>query len=90
MRAMVLFGFMIAALFGCAGNEWYKPGWTPESFNRDRYDCLKESQQRVSTSQANVYGVIGSSSSNSQVITNDTLFTSCMQARGWYLRPRSK
>ncbi|MCX5846323.1 MAG: hypothetical protein NTW12_08200 [Deltaproteobacteria bacterium] len=62
--------------------RWYKPGFTPEGFAKDRYACLKESQQRVSE-----YSREGrSSASSSAVITNDNLFNACMNARGWILQ----
>ena len=72
------------AVSGCAAPEyrWYKSGATQQSFNQDRYQCMQESQQRVSSSHVNMYG----GSSNSSVRINRGLFNACMEARGWELR----
>jgi hypothetical protein len=62
---------------------WNKPGATLEALTKDKYNCLKESQQGVSHSENNLYG--GKATSN--VITNNTLFNACMNAQGWFLSP---
>lgn len=60
---------------------WQKSGATTEEFNKIKYICLQESQQRKEDAYIGAYG----GSSSSQVITNPTLFSACMNAQGWYL-----
>lgn len=60
---------------------WVKPNGTDQDYRRDNYDCLKESQQRMSEySRDGRYA-----NSSSTVQTNDTLYSACMSARGWSL-----
>jgi hypothetical protein len=61
---------------------WVKPGTSQTEFAQDRYACMKESQQRVSTTIVNE--AVGSSLSN--VVTNGQLFGACMNAKGWVLQ----
>ena len=69
---------------GCATKSlWYKDGGTRQEFNGDRYACLQESQQRVSSAYVGAYG----GSAQNSVRTNGQLFDACMNARGWELRP---
>jgi hypothetical protein len=45
------------AIAGCGERyQWWKNGITQQEANRDHYECLKESQQRVSGSQVSAYG----------------------------------
>ncbi|MEJ8825615.1 hypothetical protein WKW80_26910 [Variovorax humicola] len=73
---------LVAVLAGCAPMQWQKPGSTQDEFSRARYDCLQQSQQRVSGAAVNQFG--GTSSSNMQ--TNDGLYASCLNAKGFYLQ----
>jgi hypothetical protein len=75
----------IATLAGCAQMAWYKPGATQQSFSQDKYDCLQQSQQRVATYNPNNANWGGNTYTNSQQ-TNNTLFQSCMNARGYSLQ----
>jgi hypothetical protein len=59
---------------------WSKPRASQAEFAQSRYRCLQESQQSTTTAVAGVGGV-------STVVTNDQLFTACMNARGWVLTP---
>lgn len=65
------------SLAGCMA--WYKPGATQGEFESARYQCLQESQQRVGVAQVNSFG--GTAVNNVQ--TNEMLFNSCMNAKGW-------
>jgi hypothetical protein len=73
-------------LAGCATpraqTEWHKAGASHAEFSQDRYSCLQQSQQRASTASVGAYG----GSSSSQIVTNDQLYGSCMNAKGWFLR----
>ena len=60
---------------------WSKPGATRDEFSSARYACMQQSQQRVAEASINASGGYSTSS----VITNDSLFSSCMNASGWYL-----
>lgn len=73
------------SLFGCA-KTWVKPGSTEAEFNKDKYECLQQSQQQVSGFAFNAYGGAG----GSQQKTNDGLFTSCMNARGYSLQNQNQ
>jgi len=61
---------------------WVKPNSNDQDYKRDNYDCLKESQQRVSESSSE--GRSASSSSTMQA--NNNLYNACMQARGWSMQ----
>lgn len=78
--ALLLFPFLL--LVGCAQNTWYKPSARPGDFEKDRYDCLQQSQQQYSRAQTNGW----QGASESKVVTNDGLFSSCMNARGWSIQ----
>jgi hypothetical protein len=82
-------GFIAAipaiVLFGCAPMTWTKPGATHDDFTKDRYSCMQQSQQRVSSAYVNQYG----GSANDSVITNGNLFGACMNAQGWTLQKKA-
>jgi hypothetical protein len=73
----------IILLSACAANNnvWVKPGASQTEFASQRYACMQQSQQRVSSAYVNQYG----GSSDSRVTTNNPLFGACMNAQGWYL-----
>jgi hypothetical protein len=65
---------------------WYNPTADAQTFARDRYACLQQSQQPRSS--AYVTGNFGSA--DSTVATNFPLFSACMQARGYsWVRDRT-
>lgn len=69
-------------LTGCANNVWVKPGASQTDFTQARYACLQQSQQGASSAYVNrTYGV-----ASSGVVTNDGLFSACMNAAGWNLQ----
>ena len=69
-------------LFGCAAQTtWTKPGLTQDQFAKDRYGCMQQSQQRVSSAYLDQYG----GGSINHVITNANLFNACMTAQGYTL-----
>jgi hypothetical protein len=72
----------IFSLFGCAQNLWVKPNASQGEFERDRYACLQQAQQRVGAAQLNAYG----GSAVNTVATNDALYSTCMGSRGWSLQ----
>ena len=71
--------FFAALLSGCAQYLWVKGGISQEQANQDRYACLQESQQRVSSAYVSEYG----GSAQDSVTTNVELYNACMAARGY-------
>lgn len=69
--------------FGCA-KVWYKDGGTNDEFNKDRYECMQQAQQQVSTIAVGKYSGFGQSGQE----TNMALFNGCMNARGWTLNDK--
>jgi hypothetical protein len=68
-------------LTGCirtVGN-WEKPGADQQQFAVDKFDCMKQSQQQVSSMYVNQYGGSGGSAQT----TNMPLFGACMNAHGY-------
>jgi clan AA aspartic protease (TIGR02281 family) len=73
-------------LFGCAAQTtWIKPGATHSDFAKDRYACMQQSQQRVSTAYVSQYG----GGASNHAITNASLFNACMTAQGWALEKKA-
>lgn len=72
----------VLTVAGCAQNLWIKPNAGQGEFERDRYACLQQSQQRVGAAQVNAYG----GSAVNTVATNDMLFSTCMGSKGWSLQ----
>ena len=83
MRLILKFSLVIVGVLTIAGctNKWVKTDSTQAEFDQDRYACLQQSQQRVGAAQVNIYG----GSSINTVTTNDMLFSSCMNSKGWSL-----
>jgi hypothetical protein len=50
-----------------------------QTFARDRYDCLQQSQQTRSSAVVDGFGGVA----NSSVVTNGPLFIACMEAKGY-------
>jgi len=61
--------------------HWYNPRATTADFERDKYTCLKESQQQQSSASFDQYG----GAADQHIETNVDLFNSCMNAHGWHL-----
>lgn len=80
--------FAAVLLAGCASMEmgWYKPDGTQEGFAQDKYQCMVNSQIRVSGAYVNAYG--GAASSGAA--TNIPLFRACMEARGYVWTSRAQ
>jgi hypothetical protein len=78
---------LICAVFlsSCAQNNvWVKPGAAQGEFAQAKYSCMQQSQQRISGAYVNQYG----GSSSSEVITNNALWSACMNASGWTLQSK--
>lgn len=90
-----IFAISISVLVvGCAQNTWYKQGASSQDFGKDKLACLQQSQQyesRSSTSASinQVAGAYGSSSRSGNV-TNEQMFNSCMNGRGWVWTNKSQ
>jgi hypothetical protein len=76
--------FLLSACGAANNNVWVKPGASQTEFSQVRYACMQQSQHRVSTAYLDKYG----GASNSQVTTNDPLFSACMNAQGWNLQDK--
>jgi RecJ-like exonuclease len=72
----------VLTITGCAQNLWVKANAGQGEFERDRYSCLQQAQQRVGAAQVNANG----GSAVNTVATNDMLFSSCMGSKGWSLQ----
>jgi len=69
---------------GCAPKLWVKNNSTKDDFERDRYTCLQQSQQRVGAAQVSAYG----GTAINTVETNNLLFSTCMGSKGWSLQDK--
>lgn len=88
----ILVGLFIAGLMlvACSSTPsepskpkyWTKPNFTTQEFKKDKYECMKESQSRMSSSSIDPY----KGSALSIPITDWSLFDACMEARGWTLK----
>jgi hypothetical protein len=75
---------LVIIIAGCGQRyQWWKDGISQQQANQDTYECLKESQQRVSGAYVGPYG----GTSENRVVTNQTLYNACIAARGYYQKP---
>ena len=81
MRIMAI--VLAALLSGCApAGTWIKPDFTQKAFATDRYACLREAQQPVSSAYIGPYG----GSAQQGVAVNEAIYGACMNARGYSWR----
>jgi hypothetical protein len=83
----IVFVFMVGLILSCAANKvWTKPtSFTQEEFARDKYECLQQSQQQSGSAFVNQsFGFADSGS-----VTNQNLFITCMNAKGWSLMDKN-
>lgn len=73
--------FLVFTLSSGCATVWMKPGSSTDDLNRDRYSCLQQAQQMVSTMSVDK----NSQRALSSPETNPLLFYACMNARGWSL-----
>ena len=75
--------FLVALAVGVVGcaKVWVKPGASTDDFNKDKFECMQQSQHQVSTVAVGKYSAFGQSGQE----TNIGLYSSCMNARGWAL-----
>jgi hypothetical protein len=87
MRSLGLCSLALTCwLVGCVQQIqalWMKPGAETDEFQQARYGCMQGSQQPNSSAYIGRYGGVA----NSGMVTNDGLFTACMNAGGWVLMP---
>jgi hypothetical protein len=79
----VVLSFSLASCGQQAQQLWLKPGAAANEFGQERYACLQQSQQPSSSAYIGRYG----GAANSNVITNDGLYSACMNSKGWALTP---
>jgi hypothetical protein len=63
--------------------RYSKAGATQEAFMKDRYECLQQSEQRVSGAFVSAYG----GASNSQMLPSCGVWFACLGARGYTVDP---
>ena len=82
-------GILLFSVMGCATTKFIfdKEGLTTEEFNRDKYECVKESQTSWSGGGTGTLGLamIFSSKSSAEKQAN-AMFKMCMEARGYTAR----
>lgn len=63
--------------------------WQPINTGNSKnfYTCLQQSQQTSSSAYFGANSSIASGSSNTSAVTNETLLNSCMNSKGYNLRP---
>jgi hypothetical protein len=88
---LMVFATVIGLMLACSPRYaivWDKPGATKQEFAKDKYECMQEAQQTQSgATGAYCSGyVCVPSQAESKVVTNPTLFSSCMEARGYSSR----
>ena len=75
----------LVAMNSCASQPTYvrwinQRNVSQEQFMKDRYDCLRETQQRVSSASVDAYG----GQSSSQVMPSCSAWHACLAARGYF------
>jgi hypothetical protein len=88
---LIVFAVVIGLMLACGPRYaivWDKPGATQQEFAKDKYECMQEAQQtRSAATGAYCSGyVCVPGQAESKVVTNPTLFSSCMEARGYTSR----
>lgn len=80
--------FLIVLLTSCAQQVWYKPNAYQGEFEQVKYACLQQSQQFSSGSKVAPNSILGGyvATSSSGMSTNNQLFVSCMNAKGFNLQ----
>ena len=75
MKRVIVLALVSFGLSGCAQTIWDKPGATQADFNRDSYECEKDTRQS---------GYFGGGLSGS--LRMKEFYGKCMVARGWTAR----
>jgi hypothetical protein len=86
MKKSIILGILLIVVFvisGCATSTnqvWTRntPGGTDEELNKDKYDCMRQSQQKV-------VRAFGGGVVFAETETKKDLFDACMNARGYSL-----
>jgi hypothetical protein len=96
MRALVAMAVVLTA--GCSPSlAWYRPNTTQQEWNRDGYECRRETVQPATQPMTPIVGdnFLSSMIGGYQLGTamqgqqeREDLFDMCMQARGYRLVPR--
>jgi hypothetical protein len=87
-KQMILVLAVVAGVGGCATAPpvWTKPKaqYSHEGFLKDKYDCLRSGPVTTTNVTVPLNGM-----AVAVPIENYPLFNSCMEAKGWTLRPAS-
>lgn len=91
-RVSIIVSTIFLASCATNNNVWYKPNANQQMLAQDRYTCLQQSQQPTSSAYYGNYGGLLQSkelSASSGMVTNNDLFSACMNAQGWRLVNRN-
>jgi hypothetical protein len=89
MKVITFLMIVAILLTGCGVATTKAVNWHPYDSSRDyaHYECLRESQQVESRASFGAGTQWAAGSARTSVEFNKTLLNSCMQARGYQLRP---
>lgn len=76
---LLLISSLVSILSGCAAVNYDGPG-SFQDFANARYQCLQETQQRISGGYINQSG----GAATSQVMPSCSAFNSCLATKGYY------
>lgn len=79
MKIRIIF-LSVLFLGGCAMGTWYRPGATVQDYNKDSYECEKDTRQ----SGYFGHGVITRS------VNMNEFYSKCMVSKGWTLQTASQ
>lgn len=92
LMVRIVLSLVVAMTWACAAapvnkveRMLYKPDITQQEYAKDRFECMKESQQTTYQARGATGGGIfyEPGSAKSEVVTNQELYDLCMQARGY-------
>ena len=71
---------LVGLCVGCATPRYTKQGATQDQFMKDRYECLRQTQQRIESANYSY----GGGNYNSTVMPSCSALASCLASRGYY------
>lgn len=85
LMSKYLLSILVFSLAGCAPMVWNKPGASTSEYELAKYDCTQKAQKRYFDAEVSYYA---SNQSSNEFITENGMFTECMNTKGWYLGPQ--
>ena len=87
-RTMVSAVALTAMLGACASTPPLtyreKPGGTADSFNKDRYECIKEARTPQSSWGYSSYGQGAGANGHSAIVVDENMVTACLEGHGYH------